>query len=134
MPWSGRPVSRRRYLRLAGGVTGLTILASAGAAGAEGSNELVVTVNGGAFEKFTRAVIFTEFEKRTGGKIIAVTGLTMQVLAKLRASRDNPTLDVFRMDPPGMVPAARDVPAAQARSRAYPKHGEPVPVGRPEER
>ena len=108
MPWSGRPVSRRRYLRLAGGVTGLTILASAGAAGAEGSNELVVTVNGGAFEKFTRAVIFTEFEKHTGGKIIAVTGLTMQVLAKLRASRDNPTLVVFRMDPPGMVPAARD--------------------------
>jgi putative spermidine/putrescine transport system substrate-binding protein len=106
--WQGQPIPRRRYLQITGGLAGITVLGSPGVGHADDDNELVVTVNGGAFEKFTRAVIFTEFEKRTGGKIIAVTGLTMQVLAKLRASRDNPTLDVFRMDPPGMVPAAHE--------------------------
>ena len=108
MAWHGRSVSRRRYLQITGGLAGLTVLASADVADAQSDNEIVVTVNGGAFEKFTRSVVFTEFEKRTGGKIVAVAGLTMQTLAKLRASRDNPAMDVIRMDPPGTVPAARE--------------------------
>jgi putative spermidine/putrescine transport system substrate-binding protein len=108
MDWKGQPIPRRRALAITGGLAGVSVLASAGVGEAEADNELVVTVNGGAFEKFVRGVIFPEFEKRTGGKIIAVAGLTMQALAKLRASRDNPTLDVIRMDPPGTVPASRE--------------------------
>jgi putative spermidine/putrescine transport system substrate-binding protein len=106
--WHGQPIPRRRYLQITGGLAGLTVLGSPGVGNAAADDELVVTVNGGAFEKFVRSVIFTEFERHTGGKIIAVAGLTMQALAKLRASRDNPTLDVIRMDPPGTVPASRE--------------------------
>jgi len=108
MAWYGRPVSRRRYLQITGGLAGLTVLASPSAVDAQSGNEIVVTVNGGASEKFARSVVFTEFEKRTGGKIIAVAGLTMQALAKLRASRDDPAMDVIGMDPPGTLPAARE--------------------------
>jgi len=104
--WHGRPIPRRRALELTGGLAGVAVLGSPGIGLAAEDNELVVTVNGGAFEKFVRSVIFTEFERRTGGKVIAVAGLTMQNLAKLRASKENPTLDVIRMDPPGTVPAA----------------------------
>jgi putative spermidine/putrescine transport system substrate-binding protein len=108
MSWQGRPVSRRRYLQITSGIAGLSVFASPQVADAQSDNEIVVTVNGGAFEKFTRSVVFTEFEKRTGGHVVAVAGLTMQALAKLRASRDNPALDVIRMDPPGTVPASRE--------------------------
>jgi putative spermidine/putrescine transport system substrate-binding protein len=108
MAWQGQPIARRRALAITGGLAGVSVLASAGVAEAEADNELVVNLNGGAFEKFIRGVVFPEFEKRTGGKIIAVAGLTMQALAKLRASRDNPTIDVIRMDPPGTVPASRE--------------------------
>jgi putative spermidine/putrescine transport system substrate-binding protein len=108
MAWVGRPVSRRRYLQIAGGLTGLTVLTAAGAAEADSDNELVVTVNGGVSGEFAQNVVFPEFEKRTGGKIIAVAGLTMQNLAKLRASKGRPSLDVIGMDPPGTVPAASE--------------------------
>lgn len=106
--WRGYPLPRRRALQITGGLAGVTVLGSPGIGHAAADDELVVTVNGGAFEKFVRSVIFTEFERRTGGKIIAVAGLTMQALAKLRASRDNPTLDVIRMDPPGTIPASHE--------------------------
>jgi putative spermidine/putrescine transport system substrate-binding protein len=108
MYWKGQPIPRRRALAITGGLAGVSILGSPGVGEAQADNEIVVVVNGGAFEKFVRGTIFPEFEKRTGGKVIAVAGLTMQALAKLRASPDNPTLDVIRMDPPGTVPASRE--------------------------
>jgi putative spermidine/putrescine transport system substrate-binding protein len=84
------------------------LLAAGGPAGAAGSNVLTVTVFGGTFEKWERSVVFTAFEKETGATINAVTGLTMTNLAKLRASRGNPQIDIVGMDPPGAVPAANE--------------------------
>jgi putative spermidine/putrescine transport system substrate-binding protein len=49
-----------------------------------------------------------EFERRTGAKVSAVSGLTMQNLAKMRASAGDPQLDVVGMDAPGMYPASRE--------------------------
>jgi putative spermidine/putrescine transport system substrate-binding protein len=108
MTWEGNPISRRRYLQITGGLAGLAIVSTAETGAAQSDYQLVVTIPGGAFEKFVREVVFPEFEKRTGGKLIGFTGLTMQNLAKLRASRDNPAFDVVRMDPPGMIPAAQE--------------------------
>jgi putative spermidine/putrescine transport system substrate-binding protein len=104
----GRHVSRRRILRGAGGLSGLVVLGSAGVAAADSGDDLLVTVSGGTQEQFQRTVDFPGFEKATGGKVTGVSGLTMQNLAKLRAARGNPSIDVIAMDPPGAIPASRD--------------------------
>ena len=72
------------------------------------SNELTVTGAGGTFEQWERTKMIEPFERATGAKVTVVTGLTMTNLAKLRASRGRPQIDVVTMDPPGAVPAARE--------------------------
>jgi putative spermidine/putrescine transport system substrate-binding protein len=72
------------------------------------SNELTVTAAGGTFEQWVRTKLIAPFEKATGARVTVVTGLTMTNLAKLRASRGRPQIDVVTMDPPGAVPAARE--------------------------
>jgi len=71
-------------------------------------NELTVNAAGGTFEEWERAKLIEPFERATGAKVTVVTGLTMTNLAKLRASKDHPTIDVVLFDPPGAVPAARE--------------------------
>ncbi len=85
-------------LGAAGGTPGL----------AAGPGELIVTGAGGTFEQWERAKIIDPFQQATGAHVTVVSGLTMTNLAKLRASRGRPQLDVVTMDPPGAVPAARE--------------------------
>lgn len=72
------------------------------------AGSLTFTVAGGTFEKWERSVLIATFEKETGAHVNVVAGLTMTNLAKLRASRGNPQIDVVTFDPPGAIPAAKE--------------------------
>ena len=72
------------------------------------SNEVVVTLPGGTLEKVLRKSWVEPFEKIHKGKAIVTTGLTMENLAKLRAQKGNPKVDVVIFDPPGAIPAANE--------------------------
>lgn len=72
------------------------------------SNEVTVTLPGGTLEKVLRKSWIEPFEKKNNAKAIVVTGLTMENLAKLRAQKGNPQIDVVGFDPPGAIPAANE--------------------------
>jgi putative spermidine/putrescine transport system substrate-binding protein len=72
------------------------------------SNDLVVTLPGGTLERVLRKSWVEPFEKTSNAKAIVVTGLTMENLAKLRAQKGNPQVDVVIFDPPGAIPAANE--------------------------
>jgi len=68
------------------------------------SNEVIVTLPGGTLEKVLRRSWVEPFEKKYNAKVIVVTGLTMENLAKLRAQKGSPQIDVVGFDPPGRSP------------------------------
>jgi len=72
------------------------------------SNEVTVTLPGGTLEKVLRKSWVEPFEKKYNAKVIVTTGLTMENLAKLRAQKGNPQVDVIGFDPPGAIPAANE--------------------------
>ena len=72
------------------------------------SNEVIVTLPGGTLEKVLRRSWVEPFEKKYNAKVIVVTGLTMENLAKLRAQKGSPQIDVVGFDPPGAIPAANE--------------------------
>ena len=72
------------------------------------SNELVVILPGGTLERVLRKSWVEPFEKKYNAKVIVTTGLTMENLAKLRAQKGNPQIDVVIFDPPGAIPAANE--------------------------
>ena len=72
------------------------------------ANELVVILPGGTLEKVLRKSWVEPFEKMYNAKALVVTGLTMENLAKLRAQKGNPQIDVSIFDPPGAIPAANE--------------------------
>lgn len=96
--------SRARLLAVLAAIASIAIASLS----VHAQEELVVTVYGGTFEKAWRASVIEPFEKEHNAKVRVVIGLTMENLAKLRAGKDNPQLDVVTFDPPGAVPAARD--------------------------
>lgn len=102
-------ISRRDFLKTTTGLAalGLATHLRTTALWAQ-SNTLVVTLYGGTFEKAWRKNMIEPFEKEHGARVQVVTGLTMENLAKLRAQRNNPQIDVVTFDPPGAVPAARE--------------------------
>lgn len=76
----------------------------------EGGDELSGRINvvlyGGTLGKFWTDELVKPFEQETGVKVGTIDSLTMQTLARLRASRDKPDLSVVSFDPPGAYPAA----------------------------
>ncbi len=72
------------------------------------SNEIVITLPGGTLERVLRKSWVEPFQSKYNAKVLVVTGLTMENLAKLRAQKGNPQLDVVSFDPPGAVPAANE--------------------------
>ena len=108
MVYMRKSIGKKVGTVLATAVAAALILSGTGISHAAESKELTVTLYGGSIEKFFRTRVLPLFEKETGAKVTGVTGLTMENLAKLRASKDNPQLDVVMMDPPGMVPAAQE--------------------------
>jgi spermidine/putrescine-binding protein len=67
------------------------------AAGAQ-AQEIAVGIFGGTFADNTRACHVANFEKATNAKVRFVLGSSTQNLAKLRATKGNPELDVAYMD------------------------------------
>ena len=99
-----------RLSRLAAGCALLGVSALAIADVSEDSKELDgkinVVVYGGTLGKFWTESLIKPFQEETGVKVGSVDSLTMQTLARLRATKDNPELSVVSFDPPGAFPAA----------------------------
>lgn len=70
------------------------------------TGSIAVTVAGGTYGNFIKQKVIKPFQDQTGVTVNAVNGLTMQNLATLRATKNNPSLDVISFDPPGAYPAA----------------------------
>lgn len=94
-------------LALTGILVAICLAAGVGMASAQ-SNELTVTLPGGTLEKVLRKSWIEPFERKYNAKAIVTTGLTMENLAKLRAQKGNPQVDVVGFDPPGAIPAANE--------------------------
>ena len=62
------------------------------------TRELVVAAWGDPYEAGWRKSLIPEFEKQNNAKVIWVQGFSSQTLAKLRAQKDNPQIDVAMMD------------------------------------
>src|SRR5690242_17018121 len=60
--------------------------------------ELVIAAWGDPYEAGWRKSLVPEFEKQNNAKVIWVQGFSSQTLAKLRAQKDNPQIDVAMMD------------------------------------
>ncbi len=104
-------MQKQRSRLLVAGFGILALLASAFAASlalAAAPEELVVTLYGGTLERGWRVNVIQPFEKQYNAEIRVVTGLSGDNLAKLRAQKDNPQIDVFMMDTAMAVVAARE--------------------------
>ncbi len=78
----------------AAAVAACVVMAASGAA----AQELVLGIFGGTFADNTRACAVAPFEKATGAKVRFVLGSSVQNLAKLRATKGSPEIDVAYMD------------------------------------
>jgi len=72
-----------------------------------GGEQLVITIPGGEQEEDLTKYVVQPFEKLYNARISIVEGSTFDILAKLRAQRANPQIDVWTMGEPGPV-IARD--------------------------
>jgi putative spermidine/putrescine transport system substrate-binding protein len=70
------------------------------------AGSITVTVAGGTYGNFIKQKVMKPFHDQTGVSVNSIDGLTMQNLATLRATKNNPSLDVISFDPPGAYPAA----------------------------
>ena len=73
------------------------IVASALPAGAR-TRELVIAAWGDPYEAGWRKSLVPEFEKKHNVKVVWVQGFSSQTLAKLRAQKDKPEIDVAMLD------------------------------------
>jgi putative spermidine/putrescine transport system substrate-binding protein len=62
------------------------------------TRELVVATWGGAQEEGWRKSLSPSLEKKYGARIVWVAGFSSQTLAKLRAQKDNPQIDIAILD------------------------------------
>lgn len=100
--------------------------------GTADSNEksLTVSVVGGSVEAAWTKYVIEPFEKKYNVKVNTVPSLTYDTLAKLRAQKGNPQLDVWTMDQPAGVIAVssdtveplseKNVPNLKDVSKRYP--------------
>jgi putative spermidine/putrescine transport system substrate-binding protein len=81
---------------------------SAPAAKGGAPEELVVVNFGGTFAQYWKEIIIEPFEKEHNAKVTEVTSLTMDTVAKMRAAKDNPQIDVVMTADIGSVTAANE--------------------------
>lgn len=62
-------------------------------------SEITVAANGGVMERAIRDLIGPEFTKETGIQIHFVAGLSSEIVARMEASKGNPTIDVAFIEP-----------------------------------
>ena len=73
---------------------------------ARAAEDLVVTMYGGEMERGWRRNVVDPFEDQFDAAVTIATGTSLDNLAKMRAQRDDPQIDVVCMDPIGAIPAA----------------------------
>jgi putative spermidine/putrescine transport system substrate-binding protein len=78
-------------------VAALAVASLAGVGGAQ-SARVAVASFGGAWERDLRADLIDAFEKAHGARVDYVVGLSTETLARLKAQKDNPQLDVVMLD------------------------------------
>jgi putative spermidine/putrescine transport system substrate-binding protein len=101
-------MTRVQCLRAIGASLLLAAVVVSGLAGAGEPEELVTTVFGGTLEKAWRTNVIEPFEKQNNVRVRVVTGLSVENLAKLRAQKDNPQIDVFMFDTPIALVGAKE--------------------------
>ncbi len=62
------------------------------------SKELTISIFGGSFSEMTKKCFVKPFEEKYGIKVNVVHGISTENLAKLRAQKNNPQIDVVYMD------------------------------------
>lgn len=105
-----RPTSiltRRSILRASAGAGTILAANQAGIANAA-REQLVVTMYGGAMETGWRRNVIAPFEQQFNSDVTVATGLSMDNLAKMRAQRGRPEIDVVAMDTVAAEPAANE--------------------------
>ncbi|MBV9785160.1 MAG: polyamine ABC transporter substrate-binding protein [Acidisphaera sp.] len=102
---SGSLVTRRMILRAGASGAALSFMRPCPV---RASEEIVVTMYGGPMETGWRRNVVDPFQKESGIDVTLATGLSLENLAKMRAQRQNPELDVVAMDTVVAVPAARE--------------------------
>ena len=78
-------------------LAGLACLSIAGPASSD-DKTLYFAMNGGSEEKAYREHVFPLFEQATGLRVEVVPGTSSDILAKLRAQKDNPQMHVVMLD------------------------------------
>lgn len=79
-------------------MAGLAVLLGMVSLAAAQTKELVVAAWGDPYEAGWRKSLIPKFEKQYNVKIVWVPGFSSQTLAKLRAQKDNPQIDIAMMD------------------------------------
>lgn len=88
------------------GFCAVAILATS--AWSQAPEELVVVNYGGTFAKYWTQDVIEPFSKQYNAKVTQVTSLTMDTVAKLRAQKGNPQIDVVMMADAGSVIATNE--------------------------
>lgn len=82
------------------------------------TRELIVAAWGDPQETAWRKSLIPEFEKQNNAKVVWVQGFSSQTLAKLRAQKDNPQIDVAMLDDgPSRLAAANGLVVKLDRSK-----------------
>jgi spermidine/putrescine-binding protein len=89
----GFTMARIRTLLIAAALAGLALAPNAAQA-----KEIVVAIFGGSFVDNAKICHATPFTKETGATVTYVLGSSVQNVAKLRATKGNPDIDVAYMD------------------------------------
>ena len=93
--WTYQSLSGRQSL-IATFVTGALLAGAAMPAAAE--TTLYVGMNGGTMQKMYEQYVFPPFEKANDVKIMVIPGTSSDVLAKVRASKENPQMNLMFLD------------------------------------
>jgi putative spermidine/putrescine transport system substrate-binding protein len=80
------------------GLVAAVALAAASTVASAQPREFVVAAWGDPYEAGWRKSLVPEFEKANNAKIVWVQGFSSQTLAKIRAQKDNPEIDVAMLD------------------------------------
>ncbi|MFT4267496.1 MAG: ABC transporter substrate-binding protein [Xenophilus sp.] len=91
------PLSRRRLLQGAAGVTALHLATPATVALAQGKS-ISATTYPGAWESAHRGILLPAFGKATGASVSLVPSLAVDTVSKIVASKANPPYDVIILD------------------------------------
>jgi putative spermidine/putrescine transport system substrate-binding protein len=130
-------ISRRRFL---GWTSGAALSALAGACGSRGGTDpaatrLRVMLNGGIYEELARRLVIEPFERESGAAVEVVPASAAQMVTRLMAEREAPSVDVVVIDQlvmgraldeglfetidAGNIPSLRDLAPDAIDSRGY---------------